>query len=368
MRTTSPRDDVALLEGLDRRVVVGNELAVDLDQEVGGAAVGRAAGGAGGRLGGRVGCRSRREPLCPVADDGAANDGNKASVEHVWRLALAAAPVPSTAVPRRETKRGAERTPSRGDVRRPHLRRQLRRPRRRPRARGLRRPHAGHRPLRDRRAPDLRLRGADRVARGDGGCGLDAPDLRHPRHPHAAHDGRLPASRGRSPPSTTASSAGCCGTSAMPSSRRQRSSGGCRARPDPVETDRGDRPRAARRRRARLEAGARRASATSRRRRRCRVASRCTRAAPATSSRSGSTATYVPAGYGWSFPARDEIRVGVGSFDPRFHVKEPTVELAEDLGREPVRLPGQLDPAPAARRRAATASSSSATRPATACR
>ena len=32
---------------------------------------------------------------------------------------------------------------------------------------------------------------------------------------------------------------------------------------------------------------------------------------------------YVPAGYGWSFPAADEVRVGVGSFDPRFHVKEP---------------------------------------------
>jgi flavin-dependent dehydrogenase len=40
---------------------------------------------------------------------------------------------------------------------------------------------------------------------------------------------------------------------------------------------------------------------------------------------------YVPAGYGWSFPARDELRVGVGSFDPRFHVKDTTVLLAGDL-------------------------------------
>jgi flavin-dependent dehydrogenase len=40
---------------------------------------------------------------------------------------------------------------------------------------------------------------------------------------------------------------------------------------------------------------------------------------------------YVPAGYGWSFPADDEVRIGVGSFDPRFHVKEPTVRLADDL-------------------------------------
>jgi flavin-dependent dehydrogenase len=43
---------------------------------------------------------------------------------------------------------------------------------------------------------------------------------------------------------------------------------------------------------------------------------------------------YVPAGYGWSFPAQDEVRVGVGSFDPRFHVKQPTVRLAADLGRD----------------------------------
>jgi flavin-dependent dehydrogenase len=42
---------------------------------------------------------------------------------------------------------------------------------------------------------------------------------------------------------------------------------------------------------------------------------------------------YVPAGYGWSFPAGDEVRVGVGSFDPRFHVKDPTVQLTHDLGR-----------------------------------
>jgi flavin-dependent dehydrogenase len=44
---------------------------------------------------------------------------------------------------------------------------------------------------------------------------------------------------------------------------------------------------------------------------------------------------YVPEGYGWNFPAGDELRIGVGSFDPRFHVKEPTVLLADDLGRPP---------------------------------
>ena len=43
----------------------------------------------------------------------------------------------------------------------------------------------------------------------------------------------------------------------------------------------------------------------------------------------------VPEGYGWSFPAGDEIRIGVGSFDPRHHVKDPTVELAERLDLPP---------------------------------
>jgi flavin-dependent dehydrogenase len=53
---------------------------------------------------------------------------------------------------------------------------------------------------------------------------------------------------------------------------------------------------------------------------------------------------YVPAGYGWSFPAGDEIRIGVGSFDPRFHVREPTVRLAEDLGADTVRYQGNWIP------------------------
>jgi flavin-dependent dehydrogenase len=53
---------------------------------------------------------------------------------------------------------------------------------------------------------------------------------------------------------------------------------------------------------------------------------------------------YVPAGYGWSFPADGEVRVGIGSFDPRFHVREPTVRLAEDLGRDTVRYQGNWIP------------------------
>jgi flavin-dependent dehydrogenase len=53
---------------------------------------------------------------------------------------------------------------------------------------------------------------------------------------------------------------------------------------------------------------------------------------------------YVPAGYGWSFPADTEVRIGVGSFDPRFHVRDPTVRLAEDLGAETVRYQGNWIP------------------------
>jgi menaquinone-9 beta-reductase len=52
----------------------------------------------------------------------------------------------------------------------------------------------------------------------------------------------------------------------------------------------------------------------------------------------------VPAGYGWSFPAAGELRIGVGSFDPRFHVKDNTVKLAEDLGSDPVRFQGNWIP------------------------
>jgi menaquinone-9 beta-reductase len=44
---------------------------------------------------------------------------------------------------------------------------------------------------------------------------------------------------------------------------------------------------------------------------------------------------YVDAGYGWSFPARDELRIGVGSFDPRDPVKEPTLRLVEDVAAQP---------------------------------
>jgi flavin-dependent dehydrogenase len=53
---------------------------------------------------------------------------------------------------------------------------------------------------------------------------------------------------------------------------------------------------------------------------------------------------YVPAGYGWSFPAEDELRIGIGSFDPRFHVKDTTVLLTEDLGKAPNEYQGNWIP------------------------
>ena len=59
---------------------------------------------------------------------------------------------------------------------------------------------------------------------------------------------------------------------------------------------------------------------------------------------------YVRRGYSWSFPADGELRVGVGSFDPRDHVKEPTLQLASDVGVPAERwqgnwIPHQLRPA-----------------------
>ena len=44
---------------------------------------------------------------------------------------------------------------------------------------------------------------------------------------------------------------------------------------------------------------------------------------------------YISPGYSWSFPARDEVRVGVGSFDPRVPVKQPTLDLVSDVGQTP---------------------------------
>ena len=53
---------------------------------------------------------------------------------------------------------------------------------------------------------------------------------------------------------------------------------------------------------------------------------------------------YARAGYGWSFPAGEEVRVGVCSYDPVSHVREGTDLLAADLGHERVRYQGNWIP------------------------
>jgi flavin-dependent dehydrogenase len=55
-------------------------------------------------------------------------------------------------------------------------------------------------------------------------------------------------------------------------------------------------------------------------------------------------AGYVRAGYSWSFPAGDELRVGVGSFWPTHRVKEPTIRLARDLDLTAVGYQGNWIP------------------------
>jgi menaquinone-9 beta-reductase len=52
----------------------------------------------------------------------------------------------------------------------------------------------------------------------------------------------------------------------------------------------------------------------------------------------------IPKGYAWSVPAAGEQRVGVGSYEPRDHVKEPTREIATRLGVPPVRYQGNWFP------------------------
>lgn len=49
-------------------------------------------------------------------------------------------------------------------------------------------------------------------------------------------------------------------------------------------------------------------------------------------------------GYAWSVPAAGEQRVGVGSYEPRDHVKEPTKEIARRLEVDAVRYQGNWFP------------------------
>lgn len=49
-------------------------------------------------------------------------------------------------------------------------------------------------------------------------------------------------------------------------------------------------------------------------------------------------------GYAWSVPAAGERRIGVGSYEPRHHVKEPTRDMAARLGADAVRYQGNWFP------------------------
>ena len=49
-------------------------------------------------------------------------------------------------------------------------------------------------------------------------------------------------------------------------------------------------------------------------------------------------------GYAWSVPADGEQRIGVGSYEPRHHVKEPTQDIAARLDRDAVRYQGNWFP------------------------
>ncbi len=54
--------------------------------------------------------------------------------------------------------------------------------------------------------------------------------------------------------------------------------------------------------------------------------------------------TLVRYGYGWRVPASGEVRVGVGSYAPRDHVRQPTVDLAGRLDVAPERYQGNWFP------------------------
>ena len=201
-----------------------------------------------------------------------------------------------------------------------------------------------------------------RAAAPHGPEGLDPADVRHAGRPHAARQPPLAAAvhllhlrLPRAVPAAVGAVRRAAFEHAKVRAARER------------RAHRPRRPRgAAGRGRARLAAGARAPRRSSRRMRRCRAAWRCTRGGRRRP-RAVARPKYVPPGYAWSFPAGDEVRVGVGSFDPRVHVKEPTVALSAESGARRAATRATGSPTACATRRR-TASSSSATRRGTACR
>ena len=231
------------------------------------------------------------------------------------------------------------------------LRRQLRGPGCGPRTGRKRRPRPGPRPLRDRRAPDVRLRGAHRVAREPGAEGRDTPDLPRALVVHARPPRQLlPPSKLPWTFSTFDYRTLCgllwdqCNTEFETAKIEGRRLGPEQGPPGPRPTM-GELAAPAPWWTPSAGSASWRATPINRPTRRSRATRRgTTPRGPPTSWRSSIDRDYVPAGYGWSFPADDEVRVGVGSFDPRHHVKETTVQLAADLGREPVRYQGNWIP------------------------
>ena len=53
---------------------------------------------------------------------------------------------------------------------------------------------------------------------------------------------------------------------------------------------------------------------------------------------------YARAGYGWCFPAGEELRIGACSYEPNDHIREGTDRLAADLGGDQVRYQGNWIP------------------------
>jgi menaquinone-9 beta-reductase len=54
--------------------------------------------------------------------------------------------------------------------------------------------------------------------------------------------------------------------------------------------------------------------------------------------------TLAPRGFAWRVPAGSEERIGVGSYEPRHHVREPTEDLAGRLGADVERWQGNWFP------------------------
>src|SRR5215218_7819787 len=184
-------DDVPLAEGVDGRVVIGNELAVDLDQEI-----------VGGRGRGAVAAGLRLLVLRPLRLLSRCRCVRLGHGRTVWQThapfhGFVEPARPGLRLPLRfdaqtsdQAWRGAHAAER--ELGRDRLWSELRRPHRRQAARRLRRPSPGARSLRDRRAADLRLRHSDRVAARDGPGGFGATGVRRARRPHPPRHDALP--------------------------------------------------------------------------------------------------------------------------------------------------------------------------------